>query len=251
MSAIDELFGNNAAQPPETPPAAPVQPTQDVQPIEAQVTPEPREEVTSEARPGYVPLQGLLSERDKRKAAEADAQQRAAELEALRKEVEALKAPKPEPMTLPDPMVDPEGYANALRQQNNQIALNAKLFASEGYARQQHGAVVDEALAWLKPRMGTQEHLRIMNAQHPYQDLIDAYKRDKALQELGDPLTARQRLEAEIREKLLAEMQTQPQQPAAIVPQQRAAPPQSLNSVTGTGPQPQRIKSPLESVFGV
>lgn len=248
MHAIDELFGPVTPTPPTPEPADTSAPVESVP-----ASGEDEQTPVSDAKPGYVPLQGLLSERDKRKAAEEAARTREAELAALRQEIEALKAPKPEPQHLPDPLADPQGYAAALQERQTQIALNAKLDVSENLARQQHGTKVDEALAWLKQRQGTPEHLAILRQPHPYGAMLEAYERDKALQELGDPRTARERLEAEIRAKIMAEMQQAPLQstPAATVPQQRAAPPPSLNSVPGTSPQTPKIKGPLESMFGI
>lgn len=244
MSAIDELFGTTPTPEPVSNPA-PVEP--------APASSEDEHTPVAEARPGFVPLQGLLSERDKRKAAEEATRARDTELAAMRQELEALKAPKPEPQYLPDPLADPQGYAAALQQQQTQIALNAKLDVSENLARQQHGQKVDDALVWLKQRMGTPEHHAILRQPHPYGAMLEAYERDKALQDLGDPRTARERLETEIRAKIMAEMQQAPPQStlAASVPHQRAAPPPSLNAVAGTSPQNPKIKSPLEALFGV
>jgi hypothetical protein len=242
MNAIDRVFPSDDAPATQTPAAteAPVP-----QPPVSQ-----DEEPTTEARPGYVPLAGLLSERDKRKAAEETARQHEAQLTAVRRELDELKAPRPQQQFLPDPLVDPEGYANALRQEQVRIALNATLNTSETIARQQHGPKVDEALAWLQTRAGSPEHQRLLADNHPYQAMIDAYERDKALQELGDPRTARERLEAEIRAKIMAEMQQSPQAAAgASAPQFPRTAPASLNTVAGNGPSQPRLKSPFESVF--
>jgi hypothetical protein len=120
-------------------------------------------------------------------------------------------APQPEPEYIPDPMQDPRGFFQYQQAQMQRTELNTRLNLSEAYARQQHGAEkVDAAV---------QEFTAAVK-QNPalYQQMVQgavalrvrhAAGRGAPLQrEIGtDPNAYRARIEAELRERIMAEMQ--------------------------------------------
>lgn len=184
---------------PEPTPAAPpaVEPAK---PVEQ--TPEDR-----------VPLAALKSERQKRQEIE----RKYAELERQQRLASQPKAP--------DPYADPDGHRQFVAQQNS--VIDAKVNASFASAKR---AIPDfeEVMA----------HWDGLKAEHPYlydqaiQDDAPAYwayeqvKRHLALQEIGDPISYREKVKAE----LLAELQQKtPQQ------QKPATPPPSLASAPSSG----------------
>ncbi len=151
------------AAPPE-PESAPEPVAPAAEPVAA--TPEPT------APPGYVPLAGLLEERDRRQAAEAEAAR-----------YRAAQTPL-QPQTIPDPYEDPEGYA-AFHSQSVQSAIQAQnLHWSRQIAEVRHTPeAVAQAHEWGVAKCDSDPFFnqRVMASQDPYGLVMEEWKRDQLL----------------------------------------------------------------------
>ena len=177
---------DNATTPAEEPkePEAPVEPEAPKPEPEAPAPAEPAPaepatvaEVTKQPDPGYVPIGVVLDTRDKLKAAEA-------ELERFRSQQQ------PEPAEIPDPDLDPLGFAQYQQAVNQQALLNTKLDISEEMARERHGAdLVDRAKAWALQRFAENPayQAEVLRQRHPYSHVVTEFQRNEALGKLGDP----------------------------------------------------------------
>lgn len=170
-----------------------------------------------------VPLSELLGEREKRQSERKlreEAEKRAIEYEARTKAYEQMLANLQKPQAQqqpqeppPDFFTDPDAAFNARMQPVIDQAANVRLDTSEMLARDKHGdAVVDAALqAALQAGINRQ----FISRKNPYADLVKWHESTKVYQEIGpDPKQYRDKLESEIRAKVLAELKaggTQPQ----------------------------------------
>lgn len=200
-----------------------------------------------------VPRKALIEERKKRQ----DYERKLAEFEAKLAEFDKAKQPPPQQsmqqQAPPDPWVDPEGALAWERQQREVQLYETRVLMSEELMSQkpdyEDAKRVFIAAAQADPSLAHKLVRHPMPAKFVYEE----GRRLQALQEIGpDPSTYRQRLEAEIREQLMAEMQAQSSVPST----QRAPAPKSL---AGTPNQVQRDKSgrfapsgptPLEDIIG-
>lgn len=197
--------------------------------------PEPEgQEPEVEAEPDPVPRdeKGKFTKKDKPDGQEPEAWSYAAykdekenkqrykrEAEELRAEVERLRTQQPQQKRI-DPIDDPEGFERSLEQRLEQRLLNERIQFSERFARSQYGEEMwEQTNGWLmtQPDGFRQQFLQ---SSDPCGDAVKAFKRHQAMQEIGDdPAAYRERLEAEIRERVLAEMQpAAPQQPSQPKP---------------------------------
>lgn len=94
----------------------------------------------------------------------------------------------------PDPMLDPKGYGDYVRNQTRAEMqgeiVQTRLNISETMARQLHGdGVVDEAKQAFEAKAAQQPWIaqRVMNSQHPWNEMVAWHKQDKLLGEIGDP----------------------------------------------------------------
>jgi hypothetical protein len=263
-SHLDDFFEQiNPAITPE--PVAAPETVQEIAPAVA--TPEvqtEQEEAVPEPKAGerVVPLSALEAERGKRKdwkeqatrleeqhkaaIARADAaEKRAQELEA--RHVAAAPptppqaAPAPQQVTLPNPVEDPAGYAAAVRQQLAAEAFNERLNLSEQQYAESNPGTDTKAIAARfaqeaakNPQLASQ--LRIQP--HPYDWAAKQLARIDAVASIGDPLTYREKLEAEIRAQIAAEASGQvvPQPAAPATPRPTPVLPASLATVRNAAP---------------
>lgn len=186
------------------------------EPEQAQGEPAPQEQAAPPAaveEPKHIPIAALLDERDKRKAKEQEAD----ELRRKLAEYEAKAQPKP------DFYSDPEAALAAAQQAAVAAALNTKLETSRFLAEKEFGSdLVNEAYAFFDQN----PHLShaLVNSPSPFHEAVKTYQRHKMLSEIGDdPASYRARIEAEVKDRLMAEMQAQPK-PAAPPPSMAAAP---------------------------
>ena len=136
------------------------------------------------------------------------------------------QAPQPEPQAPPDFFADPDAYLDSRLQPLQQQFEQQRLAQSEMLAVEKFGneAVADAFQAfqqYAQTDPASQiEHRRIMSSPHPFGELVKWRERHKALSEIGsDPVGFRAKLEEEIRQKVLAELQpTQTQAPAQTAP---------------------------------
>ncbi len=228
MTELEQIFpGDDAA------PAAEPEATQDLAP-QPEATPEAAPESSStEAstrpqEPVMVPLPVVQD---------------------LRQEIRDLKAqlqPPAAPPPPPDVLENPEGYTQHLQQQ---LAVTQAHFAaemSEMKARTRHGdEVVNAAFAAAKAA-GNIDQFR--NGPDPWGRVVDWHQGEQVRREVGDdPAAYRAKLEAELRQKIQAEMVASTAQQKA----QMAAP--SLANATGStgGRAPTwNGPTPLEEIVG-
>ncbi|WP_025899055.1 hypothetical protein [Sneathiella glossodoripedis] len=147
--------------------------------------PEPKEEM--------VPIAALMAERDKRQ-----------EAERARQELEAKQDKKP------DFYDDPEGALESQKIDTEQSILNMKVSMSEEIVKVIHSDYTDvvhdgtwEKLTKENPALA----LQCGQASNPALFAYQQCQNYKALQEIGDPKTYKDRLSAEIRAELKAEME--------------------------------------------
>ncbi len=114
-------------------------------------------------------LAALLDERDKRKAAEA-------ELARLRQQAQA------QPVQMPDPYEDPEGFAAAQQGQQAAALYQINLRYSERLAKVEHGAEkVDAAKAWAIAKCDADPHFnaKIAASDDPVGLAVTEYQREE------------------------------------------------------------------------
>jgi hypothetical protein len=159
-------------------------------------------------------------EKQKRQQYEREAEQLRAQMQQLQTQQQQKRI---------DPIDDPEGFERSLEQRIEQRLLSERIQFSERLARNQHG---DEAWQqtneWLHSQPATIRH-QFAQSPDPCGEAVKAFKRHQVMQEIGDdPASYRERLEAEIRERLIAE-----QQPAA--PQVSQPKPSNFASARSAG----------------
>ncbi len=203
--------------------------TEQVPPVAAPV-------VEAKPDPGFVPISVLLEERDKRKAAEALAQQ--------------YRPQQQDPQPIPDVLDDPEGFGRSLTSAAANQVLNVKLELSEDVARDKFGdAVVDAARDWavaqFQARPGFQQ--QVLSQRNPYKFVVEQYQREQVASELT-PDDVAQFKAWKAAQAQVAQQPTQPI-PAAVTP-----PPQSLVSAPSAGsPKPPKVnpeEERLNAMFG-
>lgn len=210
--------GRFAAKPPEAPgPPAPTAPQQESKP-EQQPAPQPED-----AQPRMVPLNEVLEERKKRKEAQARALQYEGQVKAYEQIAQNQnRAPQQQPQQYepPDPALDPQGYAE--HQEMRQFVQSRTQIAnlSEVWATRQHGEeMVQKALEWASQDPRVKEYFAYQ-ARDPYGELIDAYKRQAAVAEIGPDVGAYQkRVKDQMRAEVMAELKKgnpQPQFPGTL-----------------------------------
>lgn len=193
-------------------------------PVQQQEAPPPApSDPQDDSRNRHVPLTELLSEREKRKAADQrreEAERRAIEHEAMLKAYQRLIDQQQRPsqqaqqQTPPDFFTDPDAAIQHHLSRIEQAALNRHINQSERFARRAHGdKLVDEALAAAKS-VGIAA--RFAESADPFDDLVSWHKRARAMAEVGDdPAAYRTRIETEVRAKVLAELKNGGASPAS------------------------------------
>ena len=158
---------------------------------------------TPGAGQGFVPIQTVLAERDKRQALEtanAALQKRLDRLEAQSRQ--AKPAPKTEAI---DPLVEPEKYAEQM-QQNSQALVVRERF---NMSKMIHSSTAEGAAALTVAEKAFEDaaeenpHLLglLYNAPDPYKYILDWHKRESVLAAVGTDLSA---YEKKVIEKHLA-----------------------------------------------
>lgn len=173
-------------------------------------------------------------------------------VESLRAELRDLKAavtPKPEPVPVPDVLEDQQGFQAHLGNQIVQQVTTAKLDISEEMTRNAHGdEVVDAAFQAFQAKQDPALYQSIMSARNPWGQLVKWHQAQTIAQEIGDdPAAYKAKVEAELRQKIEAEMVAKQVSAAA------AQPAPSLAHVTGTGGGAPRTQwagpTPLDAVL--
>lgn len=202
-----------------------------------------------------VPVAAVTAEREKRQAAErqlAEAQQQmlAFQRQMLEMQTRAMapKDPEPETVQVPDPVTDPEGYAQFIIQQADaRIAsvLRAQAdeydqrdaWASQEAATREYG---EEAVsAALEAAKAANVVGNFMKGRDRWQRLVQWHRQQQVLSETGGDLPGyRSRLEAEMRQTMEAQIRSEIMAQAGIRPAP-SAPPPSIAAAPGTSPRTQ------------
>jgi len=166
------------------------------------------------AEPGHVPLQAMLDERDRRKAAE-----------------ERLRAFESQQQQRPAPQPGSPEYFQQVEHGFDQRLINERLNFSEKLARKEYGAdTVEAAQQWAISRFQDDPSYqqKVLGQPDPYEFVVIEFKQQQALSALSDPA------------KLDAFLAWQAQQTGAApagLPQS-APPPKSLASAPSAGVKP-------------
>lgn len=230
LSFLDDTAQPQAEAAPVTPPEP--EPVADQgEPIATPpVAPEPHREV---------PLTALLDEREKR-------QQAAREAEELRRELAALKAqaqPQPKPI---DVLEDPEGFARQQQMALQSAILQDRYERSRWQAEEKHGAeTVKAVIEFFNDPAHAPKSQEFIRHPDPFAAAFRYYTEQQEVAKVraaGGVDAIRQQLEAEIREKVLAELQTSAPKPAT--------PPPSLASAASSGAAKAPPVNGFDAAFG-
>jgi hypothetical protein len=105
----------------------------------------------------------------------------------LKKRIGEFEAKSREKAPLPDPMTDPEGYAQYQTQAVEERIFNQKLDMSEEMAIDRHGKdAVDVAFEAMKAKNDQFAYQQVMSSRHPFDALVKWHKREKLLSDIGD-----------------------------------------------------------------
>lgn len=134
-----------------------------------------------EAEVRQVPLNVVLDERDRRKAAEQERDRYKQQWEAAQQ--------RQQPQNVPDPYDDPQGFA-AYQEQRVQEAVTQQRFQmSELMAKQQHGEeVVTKASQWALEKANSDPTFAAAyhRQAHPIDWIVQQHKRDAIMSDIGD-----------------------------------------------------------------
>ncbi|MEL6584054.1 MAG: hypothetical protein AAFQ36_09500 [Pseudomonadota bacterium] len=207
----------------------------------------PAAEVKEE--PHSVPITAMLDEREKRQETQRQLEQERQARERLEAHFrqQQLEAQKQE---APDWYENPQAALSHHMQQQQVQEHNRFLNQSQFFAEREYGKeLIAEAQAWIAedPRRGQQ----FMDHPSPWHAVAEAFKAQKAVQQIGpDPEAWMREKEAELRQSIMAEMQSQTPAPP-VAPKM---PPASLSSAPASGGDPNEtavsVPKHLTGLFG-
>ena len=210
------------------PASASPEPAQAQQSDQAAIDAKAREDRERDPETGKFVPPGLLEERKRRQAAEAEAR----ELREFKQRYEQERLQQQNQYQPPLVTEDAEGWAQDIEARQAYAAYNQKLDTSEMLVRQQFGdEVVDKASdAFLKARESDPTLQQKFDGQkHPYSWVLNWHKQHELISEIGsDPEAWRNAERERIRQELLAS-----QRPATAAQQSATSyqpPPPSLAS---------------------
>lgn len=185
-----------------------------------------------------IPVTALLDEREKRQAAQRQAEESQRKLKELEAQLRDLQTPK----ETPDFYTDPDAAFNAREAKIEQKMISDKLRTSKFFAEREFGAeLVAEAYAYFDQH--PQESQLLLEHPSPFHAAVEHYKRQKFLTEVQDPEAWKaQQLEA-LRKQLAEEA-------AAAVQPKPKLPPASLSTATSAGGEPKTPGTAFDGVFG-
>lgn len=167
-----------------------------------------------------VPSSRLREEANARRAAEAEARELRARIDALeRTQRQPYQQPQPQqaPPQGPDMFADPEGWAAHERGRIMQEINNQRFNASLAEAAEQHGDRFQEAFRAVSGLPNTPENVaiahRIYNAPNPGRELMRWHDQQNLIKDIGnDPIAFRQKMredlmaDPEFRQQVIASM---------------------------------------------
>lgn len=180
---------------------------------------------------GPIPIQALLDEREKRQRAER-------ELEEWRRRA----APPPAPPVRPDVFADPDGAFSHIEKQVSEQVTRARLDMSVMMEQASKPDYADKEAAFIEAvKANPALYQQMLADPHPAGFAYRVGSQVLAMREIGDPAGYRERIEAELREKLEAEYAAKYQQvtPPAPAPQSAPLPafPTSLSTARAAAPR--------------
>lgn len=225
----DALFEGAVSDAPETPVTEqPVEQHETEQPATEQEEP-PAAELTAEKPPiPPKPEWRLKEDAERARLAEAELANERAEKAALKQRLEALERPapkaeqQPKASARPDPLLDPDGYAAAIRAELREEALNERREESLQRAAEANPAEFKEAYAAAQQAVDPALRARMQASRDPGKTLLEWHRENKVRAEVGTDPNAW--LEKKMEERLkdpaflakaveLARGSAQPQQP--------------------------------------
>jgi hypothetical protein len=159
--------------PTEPAPAVEAAPAAEAQPEPALTPPAPTPEPTDR----HVPITALLDEREKRQAAEREAEQLRA------------KIPQAQPANMPDPYEDPQGFEQHVQSRVQEVIKTERLNTSYQIATVRHGReAVEEARVWAIDRAQKDPAFSasLDMQSDPVDWIVHQHKRDGLLSQIGD-----------------------------------------------------------------
>jgi arylsulfatase A-like enzyme len=180
----------------------------------------------------------LLDEREKRQQAKHEA-------DSLRRKVAELEAQmRPQPKTV-DLIEDPEGFARQQQQMLQTAILQDRYERSLDAAREKHGEdKVQEVIAFFNDPKHAPKSSEFVRQPDPFRAAFRYYEEQREVEQVrtAGGLTAMQdRIRAEIREQILAEMSGAPKP---------ATPPPSLSGAASPGPAKTPPINGFDAAFG-
>jgi hypothetical protein len=188
-SLFDEAVTDAPADPPEPQPDPEPQPEPD-----AQLTPAPGDKPVVDDNAAMIPSFRLKQEADARRQVEADLANERADKAALRQRLEALEKPAAKvevsKATKPDPLLDPEGYAKAVREEVREEMLAERRETSLANAHKTYKTEFEEAYAAAQKNLDPALKARMQASRDPGETLIEWHREAKAKAEVGTDLAA-------------------------------------------------------------
>jgi hypothetical protein len=185
-----------------------------------------------------VPLTALLDEREKRQQAMRELD----ELKRWKAEQEA-KTQQPKPIDL---IEDPEGFARQQEQRLQTAIMQDRYERSLDAAREKHGEdKVKEVIAFFNDPRHAPKSAEFARMPDPFRAAFRYYDEQRDVEQIrtvGGIAALQAKIEAEVRERLLAEMQSSAPKPAT--------PPPSLSSAASPGASKAPPKNGFEATFG-
>lgn len=223
----------------EQPQEASTPPTEQA-PAAAPEVQQPQEAPQEEAKGHTVPLATFLDQRLEAREAKRKA-------DDLERQIAEMRQAKVEPVKIPDPYEDPDGYNRYVQESVRQTEWNMRAEMSGRFAEQKYGKeTVEAAVAWAQsegfkdPTLGQ----RVQMQPSPVEWVVEQYNRDQLFQRIqSDPTLAAQLSGAPslvaTHPGVIAPQPAAAFQPVVVTPKQ--APPKSLATAPSTGAGHQAI----------
>jgi hypothetical protein len=207
-------------------------PPQQQQPVPGQEQPPAQQQQPQQHQ---VPLGELIDERKRRQQAEDLQRNQQRRIDQLEQMMARFSQPPQQPQPRIDPLEDPDAFVQSIENRMEQRFLNMTLNESERRARVAHGADAVEAALDAAQRSGFAQ--AFVSKPDAYGEMVRWHKAQQLQETIGeDPNAYKERLKAEVKQQLLAEMRQGTPPPSNITP--------PLSSATRADPnQPAAIGS--------
>jgi hypothetical protein len=197
-NADEDTTEQVVAEPAPEPEAVIEQPTAaGVEPAEPVATDPPARAPVDDNAP-QVPSWRVREINEEKRQIAAENERMKAELAQLRQAPQPRQQPQQaEPPARPDPLLDPEGYANAIRQELREERLNEQREDSLLRAREANQSEFDEAYAAAQKAVDPALKARMQSSRDPGKTLLEWHREQKTRAEVGTDLNAFRQREQE------------------------------------------------------